>query len=89
MEGGGEEDSCCICYEINLQSDVIKKLFRVLVKKSIESIMSERALLSQLNNPFVINMKYAFQDIENLYIALDYLSGGDLRYHLFTKVNFS
>lgn len=42
-----------------------------------------------MSNPFIINMKYAFQDIENLYIALDYLSGGDLRYHLFTKPSFS
>ena len=27
-------------------------------------------------------MIYAFQDYENLYLVIDYLSGGDLRYHL-------
>jgi serine/threonine protein kinase len=27
-------------------------------------------------------MYYAFQDRENLYLVMDYLSGGDLRYHL-------
>lgn len=27
-------------------------------------------------------MHYAFQDRDNLYIVMDYLSGGDLRYHI-------
>lgn len=27
-------------------------------------------------------MYYAFQDRENLYLVMDYLSGGDLRYHI-------
>ena len=27
-------------------------------------------------------MFYAFQDREHLYLIMDYLSGGDLRYHL-------
>ena len=26
-------------------------------------------------------MIYAFQDLENLYLVLDFQSGGDLRYH--------
>ena len=27
-------------------------------------------------------MHFAFQDKDNLYIVMDYLSGGDLRYHI-------
>ena len=27
-------------------------------------------------------MQYAFQDYENLYLAMDLLTGGDLRYHV-------
>jgi protein kinase A len=27
-------------------------------------------------------MCYAFQDRENLYLVMDYLDGGDLRYHM-------
>ena len=30
-------------------------------------------------------MKGAFQDRESLYLIIDYLSGGDLRYHLPNK----
>jgi serine/threonine protein kinase len=31
---------------------------------------------------FIINMYFAFQDYENLYIVMDLLTGGDLRFHL-------
>ena len=34
-------------------------------------------------------MHYAFQDFENLYLVIDYLSGGDLRYHLCRKRTFT
>ena len=31
---------------------------------------------------FIINMHYAFQDRENLFMVMDYLSGGDMRFHI-------
>ena len=34
-------------------------------------------------------MHYSFQDREFLYIAIDYLEGGDLRYHLCKNISFS
>ena len=34
-------------------------------------------------------MYYAFQDRENLYLVMDYLSGGDLRYHICRNRRFS
>lgn len=34
-------------------------------------------------------MHYAFQDRENLYILMDYLGGGDLRYHISRQKKFS
>jgi serine/threonine protein kinase len=30
---------------------------------------------------FLVNMHYAFQDRENLYVVIDIMPGGDLRYH--------
>lgn len=44
--------------------------------------MNERNLLSKLHHDFIVNMKYAFQDRHNLYLIMDYLGGGDLRYHI-------
>ena len=55
---------------------------RILTKRSVKSVMNERQILTQLHNPFLVNMYYAFQDRENLYLVMDLLNGGDLRYHI-------
>ena len=55
---------------------------KIIDKKSIQSIKSERHLLSKLNHPFIVNMHFAFQDSEHLYLVIDLLTGGDLRYHI-------
>ena len=62
---------------------------RILTKRSLKSVMNERQILTQLNNPFIVNMYYAFQDRENLYLVMDYLSGGDLRYHICKNRRFT
>lgn len=33
----------------------------------------------QIDHPFVVNMRYAFQDDENCFFVLDLMLGGDLR----------
>ena len=54
---------------------------RIVQKKSVNSIINEKKLLSQLKHPFLINMFYAFQDYENVFLVTDLVTGGDLRYH--------
>ncbi|CAD8050516.1 unnamed protein product [Paramecium sonneborni] len=54
----------------------------IVTKKSVHSVMNERQLLSQLKNSFIVNMNSAYQDRENLYLVMDYMKGGDLRYHI-------
>ena len=73
-----------------IQSKKSKKVFalkemsklKIIDKKSEKSINTEREFLSRLNHPFIVNMHYAFQDKDNLYLVMDMLSGGDLRYHV-------
>jgi serine/threonine protein kinase len=38
---------------------------------------------------FIVNMHYAFQDTSNLYLLMDLLNGGDLRYHISRHKRFS
>jgi serine/threonine protein kinase len=38
---------------------------------------------------FLVNMQYAFEDRENLYLVIDLMSGGDLRYHIGKYRRFS
>lgn len=68
----------------NRRSYAMKEMSKckVLAKKSVSSVMNERQLLEKIDSPFIINMRYAFQDKDNLYLIMDFLSGGDLRYHI-------
>lgn len=58
-------------------------------KNSIKMIQNELLLLKHIRHPFLINMHYAFQSREYLYIILDYMSGGDLRYHICRQRTFT
>lgn len=55
---------------------------RVIYRRSVKSVMSEKKLLEKLHHPFLVNMNFAFQDYENLYLVADLLTGGDLRFHM-------
>ena len=55
---------------------------KIISKRSEDNIISEKNILSKINHPFIVNMHFSFQDSDNLYLIMDYLSGGDLRYHL-------
>ena len=67
---------------------VMSKL-KIIDKKSIKSIKSELELLSNMNSPYIVNIHFAFQDKENLYLVMDFLSGGDLRFHISRHKKFS
>lgn len=61
----------------------LTKAFLKVHKKRVESTMSERAILELVNrHPFIVNLYYAFQDHEKLYLILEYASGGELFRHL-------
>ncbi|KAF9109422.1 hypothetical protein BGX27_007644 [Mortierella sp. AM989] len=50
--------------------------------RAIENIIQERRLLEEVEFPLICNLRYAFQDDENLFMVLDLMLGGDLRFHL-------
>lgn len=54
----------------------------IVLRKSVTCVMNEMRFLSYLRHPFLVNAHYAFQDRSSLYLVLDYLNGGDLRYHI-------
>ena len=61
---------------------------KIIDKKSVDSILGEKNLLSELHHPFIVNMIYSFQDHDYLYLVMDLLPGGNLRYHLSIKNRF-
>ncbi|GAB4819084.1 hypothetical protein N2152v2_006130 [Parachlorella kessleri] len=47
-------------------------------KNLVQSVKNERNILAMANNPFVVRFYYSFTSRENLYIVMEYLSGGDM-----------
>ena len=62
---------------------------KIIDKKSVDSVLGEKNLLSQLHHPFIVNMVYSFQDHDYLYLVMDLLPGGNLRYHISLKRHFN
>lgn len=62
---------------------------RILLKKSEKSILNERRILIGLSDSFIVNIKGAFQDKNNLYLILNFLSGGDFRFHICYNTRFT
>jgi serine/threonine kinase 32 len=50
--------------------------------RAVENIIQERRLLEEITYPLICNLRFAFQDDENLFMVLDLMLGGDLRFHL-------
>ena len=62
---------------------------KIIDKRSEKSVKNERDLLSKINHPFIVNMHYSFQDTNTLYLVMDLLTGGDLRYHICKQRKFT
>lgn len=62
---------------------------KIIDRKSENLIIYERDLLSKINHPFISNLKFSFQDEDKLYLVMDLLSGGDLRFHLYKQKVFT
>lgn len=66
-----------------------KKASVVVHKKLVEQTKTERQILESVNrHPFVVKLFYAFQDLEKLYLILEYGQGGELFTHLNTEKMF-
>ncbi len=43
--------------------------------RAVSNIIQERRLLEEIDSPFVCNLRYAFQDDENMFMVLDLMLG--------------
>lgn len=48
-------------------------------------VRTEREILTTAKIPWIVNLKYSFQDENYLYLVMDYLPGGDLMSLLMNK----
>lgn len=57
----------------------------MLMKNQIAHVRAEKDILSNANNPWMVELKCSFQDPNNLYLVMEYLPGGDLMNLLIKK----
>ena len=57
--------------------------------KTLKRVYVERLIMEKIKSPFISNIKYAFQDIEKLYLVTDFAQGGDLFSHINKDKYFS
>lgn len=54
-----------------------------LIKRNqVEHTKTERRILETVKNPFIVKLRYAFQNPKKLYFLLEYCPGGELFFHL-------
>jgi serine/threonine kinase 38 len=65
----------------------MKKLNKteMLYKNQVQHVKAERNVLATVENPWIVELKYSFQDDKNLYLVMEYLAGGDLMTLLIRK----
>ncbi|KAK2143676.1 hypothetical protein LSH36_821g00027 [Paralvinella palmiformis] len=57
-------------------------------KGAIRNVLQEMELLRRLDHPFLVNLWFTFQDQEDMFMVVDLLLGGDLRYHIQHDIRF-
>ena len=43
---------------------------------------TEREILGEVNCPFIVQLRFAFQTADKLYMVMDFINGGELFFHL-------
>ena len=51
---------------------------KIIKMKQVEHTNSEREMLVRVRHPFLVNLWGTFQDINNLYMVMDFVAGGEL-----------
>lgn len=67
---------------------VLKKEW-VMNKDLVTQTMAERRILQDANHPYIVQLKYAFQNHDKLYMVMEYYSGGSMRQVLRRRGRFS
>ena len=55
---------------------------------TIQQRKAERDILTKLKHPFIVNLNYAFQTKDKLFMILDFVNGGELFFHLKNEGRF-
>lgn len=61
----------------------------IVSRHEVTHTLAERTVLGQVQNPFIVGLKFSFQTADKLYLGLPYTNGGELFHHLQNEGRFS
>jgi serum/glucocorticoid-regulated kinase 2 len=61
----------------------------IVSRSEVTHTLAERTVLAQVNNPFIVPLKFSFQSTEKLYLVLAFVNGGELFHHLQREGKFN
>jgi serine/threonine protein kinase len=60
---------------------ILKK--KAMIKRNqVTHIKTERKIMELVDHPFIVKLRYAFQNPQKLYMVMDYCPGGELCFHI-------
>lgn len=62
---------------------------KVVKMKQVEHTLNEKRILRAVSSPFIVEMAYSFKDNSNLYMVLEFVSGGEMFSLLRKSARFS
>ena len=64
-----------------LAMKILKKK-EMIIRNQVIHIKNERRIMEIIDHPFIIKLKYAFQNRQKLYLLTDFCPGGELFFHI-------
>jgi len=61
----------------------------IVERGEITHTLAERFVLTRVNNPFIVPLKFSFQSEQKLYLVLAFVNGGELFHHLLREQRFN
>ncbi|CAK9299254.1 unnamed protein product [Gordionus sp. m RMFG-2023] len=89
--GKGTFGKVCIVQKVDTKKMYAMKYMskqRCFKHSYLSNVIKEIDILKKLEHPFLVNLWYTFEDQEDIFMVVDLLMGGDLRYHIQNNIDF-
>ncbi|XP_075250350.1 serine/threonine-protein kinase 32A-like isoform X2 [Convolutriloba macropyga] len=86
--GRGAFGKVCIVKKVDTDKFYAMKYMNKKVcqqNKAVDYVCREQQILMALSHSFIVNLWYAFQDQEDMFMVVELFRGGDLRFHIDSK----
>lgn len=87
--GFGIVYGCKKCQSGHLYALKVMDRKRIKARRAADLCITERNLMTMLDSPFIVALKYAYETPTEVHLVLDIMTGGDLGYHLRRKGIFN